>query len=77
MQIALRIGASLFGLAGAILLFSYGIAELIDRPEFREGDIEKNVADGAFLLWLAAFALIGSVGCGFSARARRSPSGPG
>ena len=66
MQIALRIGATLFGLAGVILLLSYGIVELIDDPELKEGlDIEKDVVDGAFLLAMAAIALVGSVAVWF------------
>ena len=66
MQIALRIGVTLFGLAGAILLLSYGITELIDDPELKEGlDIERNVRDGALLLALAALALVGSIGVWF------------
>ena len=66
MQIALRIGATLFGLAGAILLLGYGITELIDDPELKQGlDIEKDVVDGAILLALAAGALVGSVAVWF------------
>ena len=66
MQLALRIGVTLFGLAGAILLLSYGITELIDDPELKEGlDIEKDVVDGAWMLALAALALVGSVAVWF------------
>ena len=66
MQIAVRIGATLFGLAGAILLLSVGIVELIDDPELREGlDIETDVWDGAWSLAMAAIALVGSIAVWF------------
>ena len=66
MQIALRIGVTLFGLAGAILFLSYGIVELIDDPELKQGlDIEKDVFDGAVMLALAASALVGCIAVWF------------
>ena len=66
MRIALRIGVTLFGLAGAILLLSYGITELIDDPELKKGlDIEKDVLDGALMLALAAIALVGCIAVWF------------
>ena len=65
-SIKIRIGVTLFGLAGAILLLSYGIVELIDDPELKEGlDIEKDVFDGAVMLALAAIALVGCIAVWF------------
>ena len=47
-------------------MLSYGIVELIDDPELKEGlDIEKDVVDGAILLALAAIALVGSIAVWF------------
>ena len=47
-------------------MLSYGIVELIGDPELKEGlDIEKNVADGAFMLALAAIALVGCIAVWF------------